>query len=61
MMNALIAKKRCPRCQSHVFVSRDPLDEPGTVFCMAGHTFVPPNRPANRAGTGVPRPEPAAA
>jgi hypothetical protein len=27
------------------------MDEPGTVYCLAGHTFVPRNRPANRTGS----------
>ena len=43
--------QRCPKCQSRLFISRDPMDEPGTVYCLAGHTFVPRNRPANRTGS----------
>ncbi|MCC6385860.1 MAG: hypothetical protein IT302_00605 [Dehalococcoidia bacterium] len=42
--------QRCPKCQSRLFISRDPMDEPGTVYCLAGHTFVPAGRPANRTG-----------
>jgi hypothetical protein len=42
---------RCPRCSSRLFVSRDPLDEAGTLYCIAGHSFIPQGRPANRVGT----------
>lgn len=50
MLDSLVVNHRCPRCQGRLFVSRDPLDEVGTVYCIAGHSFVPPGRPANRAG-----------
>lgn len=55
MFESVIRNHRCPRCNSTLFVSRDPLDERGTVYCMAGHTFVPPRRPANRVGRRVQR------
>lgn len=61
MVNSLVQNHRCPRCQSRLFISRDPLDEPGTFYCMAGHTFVPPGRPANRVGRVDRRPIPRAA
>lgn len=32
-------KQRCPRCDSNMFLSDDPLDGPGTLYCLAGHTF----------------------
>lgn len=47
---------RCPRCSSKLFVSKDPLDEPGTTYCLMGHTFVPEGRLANRVGTAPRRP-----
>jgi hypothetical protein len=50
-MNQPVTTSRCPRCSSRLFVSRDPLDEPGTLYCIAGHSFVPRGRPANRLGT----------
>jgi hypothetical protein len=56
MMHSLVQNHRCPRCNSQLFVSRDPLDEPGTLYCIAGHTFVPPGRPANRVGRPERRP-----
>jgi len=34
-------KQRCPRCASNLFLSDDPLDGPGTLYCLAGHTFYP--------------------
>ena len=32
-------RQRCPRCDSNMFLSDDPLDGPGTLYCLAGHTF----------------------
>ena len=32
-------KQRCPKCDSNMFLSDDPLDGPGTFYCLAGHTF----------------------
>ncbi len=37
----MIVGKRCERCSSTLFVSQDPLDDPGTTYCLAGHTFSP--------------------
>jgi hypothetical protein len=61
MTNAktMIVGKRCERCGSTLFVSQDPLDDVGTTYCLAGHTFAPfpplpldeetvPRRPATR-------------
>lgn len=50
-MLRIVNTARCPRCNSRLFVSRDPLDEPGTTYCISGHSFIPENRPANRIGT----------
>jgi hypothetical protein len=54
----MIVKQRCQRCGSTLFLSQDPLDDPGTTYCLAGHTFSPippmpigddePARPATR-------------
>ena len=54
MLRSLITGHRCPRCASRLFYSRDPQDEPGTVYCIAGHSFTPAERPANRAGVRRP-------
>ncbi|HLB23484.1 MAG TPA: hypothetical protein VJP07_05275 [Dehalococcoidia bacterium] len=37
----MVMKRRCARCGSSLFVSQDPLDDPGTTYCLAGHTFSP--------------------
>lgn len=37
----MIAKRRCERCGSTLFLSQDPLDDAGTTYCLAGHTFAP--------------------
>ena len=50
MLRSLINGYRCPRCSGRLFYSRDPQDEPGTVYCIADHSFTPPQRPANRLG-----------
>jgi hypothetical protein len=55
----MIVGQRCARCGSTLFVSQDPLDDPGTTYCLAGHSFSPippipleedemPKRPATR-------------
>jgi hypothetical protein len=55
----MVVKRRCPRCGSTLFLSQDPLDDPGTTYCLAGHTFAPrppaplgddelPDRPSRR-------------
>ncbi len=37
----MIANRRCDRCGSTLFLSQDPLDDVGTTYCLAGHTFSP--------------------
>lgn len=37
----MIVGQRCQRCGSTLFVSQDPLDDVGTTYCLAGHTFSP--------------------
>jgi hypothetical protein len=37
----MISNRRCARCGSTLFLSQDPLDDPGTTYCLAGHTFSP--------------------
>jgi hypothetical protein len=37
----MVVRRRCARCGSTLFVSQDPLDDPGTTYCLAGHTFLP--------------------
>lgn len=37
----MIVKQRCHRCGSSLFVSQDPLDDPGTTYCLSGHSFAP--------------------
>lgn len=32
-------KQRCSKCDSNLFLSDDPMDGPGTLYCLAGHTF----------------------
>ena len=40
-VKTMIAKQRCHRCGSSLFISQDPLDDPGTTYCLSGHTFAP--------------------
>jgi len=37
----MIVRRRCQRCGSTLFLSQDPLDDPGTTYCLAGHSFAP--------------------
>lgn len=37
----MIVKQRCHRCGNSLFVSQDPLDDPGTTYCLSGHSFAP--------------------
>ncbi|OAI40790.1 hypothetical protein AYO38_05050 [bacterium SCGC AG-212-C10] len=61
MLKSVVRSAPCPRCNSKLFVSQDPLDEEGTTYCLMGHTFVPAGRLANRAGTNRRTASPAAA
>ena len=53
MDGSMLHNRRCPRCGDALFHSEDPLDPPGTTYCLAGHTFFshwsePSRMPGNR-------------
>ena len=50
----MIVKSRCHRCGSTLFLSQDPLDDPGTTYCLSGHSFAP--RPPLPLGDEEPAP-----
>jgi hypothetical protein len=39
MAKTMIRDRRCPRCGAALFLSDDPMDGPGTNYCLSGHTF----------------------
>jgi hypothetical protein len=53
----MVVRQRCERCGSTLFVSQDPLDDPGTTYCLSGHSFSPfPPIPLGPDEMPTPRP-----